>query len=148
MASIPVHLGRYLRKASSGTLAAACNMNHLKTELKSLDEKMSEHAKMQTLAWAINNCECNSFQHYLWSDSHSLKESQILVRYILLCFRTGVGFVIPDEARLIQNPGTEEQTRKSKEDFRDKLSIQIHELTGTKPRIIETDSKRHVIYFS
>jgi hypothetical protein len=70
----------------------------LKAELKSLDEKMTKHAKMQTLAWAITNCGINTFGYY--DERVMFRPSEKLVRNILLGFRKGVGYTLPDGARL------------------------------------------------
>lgn len=74
--------------------------------------------------------------------------SAILVREILESFRKGYGYDIhdyfcEDPYRYVSHAATEEQRK----EFREKLSKQIHSLTGSEPRIALWNSK-YCIYYS
>jgi hypothetical protein len=125
-------------------------MNTVNQNVKELKTELTQHAKMQTLAWAIANCDLNSF--YYDEPGVSLCSSQDLVRSILFTFRQGFGYYLSDKARLApketfsMREESEEQKRKSEQDFRDNVSNQIHQLTGTKP-LISKEEEGYLIYY-
>ena len=68
--------------------------------------------------------------------------SKDLVKQILLCFSQGRGFVLP-------NAITYGNHNEYQQEFRNKLSYQIENLTGTKPRIeYDSNERKYVVYQS
>ena len=77
------------------------------------------------------------------------KESNVLVKNVLLAFRKDLGLY---HAMLTDEYGRNSYGGESKNEqyarFREELSKQIHYLTGVKPSIILDDEKDYVIRYS
>uniref|UniRef100_A0A7S2A325 Uncharacterized protein n=1 Tax=Trieres chinensis TaxID=1514140 RepID=A0A7S2A325_TRICV len=91
------------------------------------------------LQWAFNNSEHGSFNYY-HGGVYNLHNSLDLIHDILVCFRRDVGYYINDrrmsrkQSNLYGDQATDEKNANSEKQFRDKLSTEIFDLTGTKPR--------------
>jgi alpha-D-ribose 1-methylphosphonate 5-triphosphate synthase subunit PhnG len=118
-------------------LNSKLELQNSKLELQ--NSKLDVQTKMQTLGVAVQNVEANSFQY---GDSTAItppegyaqtRSSRDLARTILLSFQRGYAFRLPyDRGTLLISQDVE----KNQQAFRDKLSVQIHELTGVKPQFV------------
>ena len=108
-------------------------------------QKISKQTKLQTLSFAMQNAVLVSFTYF---DTYS-KESSTLVSNIMISFRRGFGYHLPDGTlQNIDKHYYKEKWEKSNKDFRDKLVEQIHGLTGTKPRVVREGDGPFAIYYS
>jgi hypothetical protein len=120
------------------------SVESLKQEIVKLNEEIAIQTKNQKLEWAISNTGVNSFEYYQKNGSYNSISSANFVKFVLLSFRRGVGHYITDRSMTRYDYGTNEEGEKQ---FRDKLSNQIHELLGHKPRI-SLAKDGYVIYYS
>jgi hypothetical protein len=125
----------------------------LNSQLELQNSKLDFQTKMQTLAFAIQNAEANSFNYEYLDENQNQVSSKDLVRSPLLSFRRGFAHHLPSKkGRIRQNDyhDTPVDARlKSQQAFRDKLSIQIHELTGVKPRFeFKKEDEHYWVYYS
>jgi hypothetical protein len=115
----------------------------LNSQLELQNIKLDFQTKMQNLAFAFQNAEANTFDYY------PEKPGRQLVRPILLSFRRGGYYSIPSKHGTLGHDLTGNERRKSEQAFRDKLSEQIHELTGAKPRFeFKKEEDSYWIYYS
>jgi hypothetical protein len=125
------------------------SISDLKEVVVSLKSITALQAKDISLQWAISNAGLNCFKMYRKDpSSYNAVDSTELVREILFSFRTGRGRYINGFSMITysQYSNTSQQEEGEKQ-FRDKISQQIHELLGQKPRIDVVD-KSYAIYYS
>jgi hypothetical protein len=100
------------------------------------NSKLDFQTKMQNLVFALKNYDTNCFNYNPENSQHQVS-SKDLVRTILLHLRRGYASPIRSKHGTMSpayNCRGNGELLKSEQAFRDKLSIQIHELTGVKPR--------------
>ena len=97
-------------------------------------------AKMQTLGCAIENAECNSFTFI--DNEHTDNESTGIVLGCLFHFRRKNG------SRFSPDYCVDQRGEPGRKLFREKLSEQIWQLTGVKPRIVVETNGGCCIYYS
>jgi hypothetical protein len=115
------------------------------------NNKLDLQTKMQSLAFAIENADRNSFKFYS-SSGEELDSSELVVE-LLLCFRGGWCFSIQGDygtmSTFFYNYINESDRAESQQEFRDRLSDQIQELTGVEPRFeYEEEEEQYNIYYS
>ena len=126
----------------------------LNCQLELQNSKLDFQTRMQGLAFAVQNVETNSFNYYDGRDQPMSSSSRDLVLSILLCFRRGCPLCLPSkQGRMdryqILYGGDERRLLTSEQVFRDRLSAQIHELTGVKPRFVfKEEEDKYWIYYS
>ncbi len=121
-------------------------INNLKKDVADLTEMVASQSgnhedlfKKQTLEWAISNAHLGSFQYYVQPNIFTwYGDSKEVAKLILLSFRQGNGH---DITRYRMN------TASGPKEFRNAISVQIHLLTGVKPRIA-MEGKSCIIYYS
>lgn len=120
----------------------------LNSELLSLRTEVSHGAKMQSLEWAIENVEKYGAFEYRHTkvNPNSSYASPEFVRSVLIWFRKGQGTFI-DENIYVDEYRLDEPGPKSKAAFRAKLTEQILQLTGQKPRIAQKEDGRYSIHY-
>lgn len=119
--------------ASKEVLAELKAVVKLVTPLEPKLEAANQLAVTQTLQWAIDHSQLGSFAYtekdpngYHYRNSHH--ESAALVKEILMVFMRRMGRWLGDSYYCDNDDEAGRQA------FRDKLSMQIHQLTGQKPR--------------
>jgi hypothetical protein len=130
----------------------------LNRQLELQNSKLDLQTKMQNLAFAFQNAEATSFTYYpenhpTTSEPGDNQGGQLkLVRPILLSFRRGSYYSILSKHGTLGPTFydlTGNERRKSEQAFRDKLSEQIHGLTGVKPRFeFKKEEDSYWIYYS
>jgi hypothetical protein len=120
------------------------SISSLKEEMSSLKVAIDVQTKDQKLQWAITNADVNAFLYYDKETSPNREAySTRLVRSILMSFRKGEGMCIKRSTCKNSSKRIEDMEKQ----FRDKLSQQIHDLLGHKPRITVVD-QGYAIYYS
>lgn len=95
----------------------------------------SKQSKLQNLAWALDNVELNSFDYNNSNMVHPQSTADIVFP-ILWSFRRGKGYIIPDTALALSSKNDEPLDSKRNR-FRDQLVVQIHQLTGSEPKLVK-----------
>jgi hypothetical protein len=142
-----------IAKTSTGMDANLKQMRALHGEIVKQNNKLDFQTKMQSLAFAIENAERNSFEFNFTHDHGQFANSSSeLVVKILLAFRLGPNW----HCNIASGYGTMSPIRfmsksdgaKSQQEFRDRVSRQIHELTGVKPRFeyMKEEEQYHIFY--
>jgi hypothetical protein len=113
-------------------------MSKLNSQLELLNSKLDCQTKLQNLAFTVQNVEANSFNCHAHHQGWESKSSD-LVRWALLIFRRGGSYArMPSKTGRMDRFAQDNELLKSEQVFRDKLSHQIHQLTGVKPRFVLT----------
>ena len=129
-------------------------ISNVEKSIKSLEERFIDHAKVQNIAFAIEQGHIGSFIYYCYDKDYSScigkHNSKDLVTEILLNFRQGKSFELPRATLAYlfsEGDYFGKALAEAKKEFQDKLVDQVHRLTGIKPTI-EFDStlKKYIIY--
>lgn len=123
-------------------------------QISALKTAIDVQTKDQKIQWAFSNAEFNSFNYYEkpatgyhGCDTRTVSSSNF-VKLTLLTFKQGDGRYIINRSMSQYGPYTEAKTiEEGEKQFRDKLSQQIHDLLGHKPRISVADNG-YAIYYS
>jgi len=127
------------------------NLEELKIEVSALKRDMAQTAKLRSLEWALDHTDIGSFEYKYKPGGISVSyESSKFVKDVILSFRTGHGTFLDTNYYFSSNSycGAQCATYEEKQAFRDKLSAQIHQLTGQKSRLEKKEDGRYVIYYS
>lgn len=122
-----------LKRVGANTENLGKTLSTLESKLDAsinLSSELKKLAVTQTLQWAMEHSDLGSFS-YMETGSHgtpTTKTSAQLTKDVLLAFNRGLGKWIPNEYSCITDDEAGRQA------FMSKLSRQIHELTGQKPR--------------
>jgi len=105
-------------------------------EIASLKNEITQASKMRSIEWAIDNTESfGSFEYrHATVKPGTVYKSPQFVRSVLMWFRKGQGTFL-DKNIYVSNMRQISPTEAEKAHFRVKLSEQILQLTGQKPRI-------------
>jgi hypothetical protein len=107
----------------------------LNEEVAGLGTKMDEVKEMQSLEWAIDHATYGSFDYYSGHKGYSYgtrTNSSVLVVTVLYYFRQGFGCYVENTCTMREVSPRGNDTAedvKGRENFRAKLSAQIHALT-------------------
>ena len=101
-----------------------------------LAEKQLDKMQVQILQAAMLNSHVGAFDYV---QTNQMAKSTEFVAQVLGSFMQGLGQFVDDGY-------TAGDTRRSKELFRERLSAQIHKLTGQKPRWEVQKDGRYAIY--
>lgn len=127
------------------------NLDDLKAEVTSLKRDLANSNKLRALEWALDHTDIGSFEYKYKPGGVSVSyESQKFVRDVIISFRTGHGTFLDEHYYFSDTSygGSQNPTFEEKKAFRDKLSAQIHQLTGRKSRLEKKEDGRYVIYYS
>ena len=108
-------------------------MEELNSKVITMNQNLTLNRKMENLAWAIDHVEIISFQYYDGLSYGTSGNSKDLARVVLLSFRRGFGYYLPEVYSTQDNRyggRSAEVFQKGHAEFRDKFSDQIHALTG------------------
>jgi len=115
-------------------------------EISSLKAEVANGSKMRALEWGIKNVtKFGNFSYRRLVKPNIVYESSDFVRSILIYLRTGKGIFI-DENIYVSDSTQDNPSESMKESFRIKLSEQIYQLTGQKPRIELKDGRCSIHY--
>jgi len=115
-------------------------ITNLEQKMSDLTDMVKKQAKMQNLAFAIENSSLGSFSYY---ENNAQKSSSNLVKDIILTFRREQGMILPNATI-----GYYGNFEKGNKDFHASLTTQIFSLTGTEPRITKNSDGRYSIWYS
>jgi len=120
----------------------------LNNEMSSIQTTVNKDIKMRSLEWAMENVTNYGVFKYRHAtiEPNTIYESADLVRSVLLWFRKGFGTPIDNDI-YISDKRWEQPQEGEKELFRDKLSEQIYQLTGQKPRLVKKNGT-FIIHYS
>lgn len=115
-------------------------------ETSSLKAEVANDSKMRAVEWGLKNInKYGNFSYRRLVKPNIIYESTDFVRSILIYLRTGKGIFI-DENIYISDSTQDDPSESMKEAFRIKLSEQIHQLIGQKPRIELKDGRCSIHY--
>lgn len=127
------------------------SINNLTHEVSSLKADMANMAKLRSLEWALDHTDIGCFEYkYKPAEISVSYESPKFVKDVLISFRTGHGTFLDENYYYSTRSyvGTQNATDAEKAAFREKLSTQIHMLTGQKSRLQKKEDGRYVLYYS
>jgi hypothetical protein len=103
-----------------------------------------QQGKKQLFATAIQNCEFNSFLFLPWGWGGPIVSSTGFARQVLFAFQRGQGHPL----RSATLPSLTLNKEEAKRTFRDKICLQIEELTGLKTVSKQEADGTFVLYYS
>jgi len=126
--------------------------NDLNNEVKTLRTTIKNRDKMRAIEWAIDNVDkfgCFEYKHKKVNTTNTYQSPEY-VQSVLVWFRKGQGTFLDNNIYISPNTycHMEQPKEDEREEFRFRLSEQIFQLTGTKPRIMKKDDGRYAIHYS
>ena len=126
------------------------------TLISNLKAAIDVQTKDQKIQGAISNADLNAFNYYEKTDnSYNIKaiSSSAFVKSVLLEFNTGNGKYITNRSmssywlqHYRDSPADAKSIENGETQFREKLSQQIHELLGQKPRVDKAANGYAILY--
>lgn len=110
-----------------------------------IQAEMEQQIKLTRLQWAIDHVDYGSFV-YCNGQNNSRMHSKDIAKTILYWFMKGYGYYVGNDS-MLSYCSIETEREKSRQQFRNKLSDQIHFLTGVKPKV-QLDAKDGRYLFS
>jgi hypothetical protein len=111
------------------------SINSLKKELTDSRKSEQFHTNLQQLSWAINNAALNEFEYYMINNPQRLSSSK-LVTNVLLNFRQSAGAMFKKNVFSVYPTfSSTVSIIEGEMIFFDKLCNQVHQLTGSRPKL-------------
>ena len=105
-------------------------------------ERVENALRIQRLQWAMSHADLFSFKFNKLSGMQYMYDSRDIVKEIIGCWMKDYGYTLAGR----KLAGSDAQDSKAFEEFRDKLSGQLHSLTGIEPRWTPKDAGRWTIW--